>query len=55
VKYVIKDLRKLSDNELQKRLESTQQSLLKLRFQKVVDEVTDISQIRKLRRGVRIQ
>lgn len=48
----IKDLRKLSDTELEKELKSVQDALLKLRFQKVVDEVTDTTQINKKRREV---
>ena len=48
----VKELRKLSGNELQKELKSAQESLLKLRFQKVVDEVTDTTQLKKNRKAV---
>ena len=48
----VKEIRKLSDGELQKELKSAQESLLKLRFQKVVDEVTDTTQLKKNRRAV---
>lgn len=43
----IKELRKLSEKELIKELKIAREAALKLRFQKVVDEVTDTSQIKK--------
>ena len=48
----IRELRKLSTVELEKDLKSTQEALLKLRFKKVVDEVTDTTQIRKAKRKI---
>jgi len=46
------ELRKLSDEELKKALEEAREGLLKLRFQKVVDEMNDKSVIRKTRRKI---
>lgn len=46
------ELRKLSDEQLTKELEEARGSLLKLRFQKVVDEMTDTSVFRKTRRKI---
>lgn len=46
------ELRKLSDEELKKELEEAREGLLKLRFQKVVDEMNDTSVIRKTRRKI---
>lgn len=48
----IKELRKLSAAELEKTLKSTQESLFKLRFQKVVEDVTDTTQIKKNKRKI---
>ncbi|WP_372368571.1 50S ribosomal protein L29 [Candidatus Uabimicrobium sp. HlEnr_7] len=46
------DLRKLSEEELKKELDEAREGLLKLRFQKVVDEMNDTSVIRKTRRKI---
>jgi ribosomal protein L29 len=48
----IKDMWKMSDGELQKELVASQESLFKLRFKKVVEEITDIAVIRKTRRKI---
>lgn len=42
----------MTDNELQKELESCQESLFKYRFQKVVEEVSDTNVIRKAKRKI---
>lgn len=46
------ELRKLSDEEIKKELDESRESLLKLRFQKVVDEMNDTSVFRKTRRKI---
>jgi large subunit ribosomal protein L29 len=48
----IKELWKMADSELQKELNACQETLLKLRFQKVVEEASDNSIIRKTRRKI---
>lgn len=46
----LKDLNKLSDVDLQKEFKNCRETLFKLRFQKVVEEIPDISIIKKTRR-----
>lgn len=46
------ELRKLSEEQLVKELDETRGGLLKLRFQKVVDEMTDTSVFRKTKRKI---
>lgn len=52
IKKELAELRKLSDSELAKELKTVQESLYKLRFQKVVDEMVDTSVIRKARKKI---
>ena len=47
-----KNLHKLSNEDLQKDLASCQEALLKLRFQKVVEEVADTTIIRKTKKKI---
>lgn len=46
------DFSKMSDSELKKEWANAQEALFKLRFQKVVEEVTDITVIRKNKRKI---
>jgi ribosomal protein L29 len=48
----VKDLWKLSDAELTKELGNAQQSLFKMKFQKAVEEITDITVIGKTKRKI---
>lgn len=48
----IKELRKMSDADLEKELSNCRENLFKLRFQKVVEEITDKSVIHKTRRKI---
>lgn len=48
----LRELRKMNDSELLKELEACQEALFKYRFQKVVEEVTDTTVIRKTRRKI---
>ena len=43
----IKELRKKSINELSRELKKEQETFFKLRFQKVIEEVTDLTQVKK--------
>ena len=46
------DFSKMSESELKKEWTNAQEALFKLRFQKVVEEVTDITVIRKNKRKI---
>lgn len=48
----ISELRKLSEKELLKELKIAREATLKLRFQKVVDEVSDTTQINKSKKRI---
>lgn len=51
-KKKVKDLWKMSEAELNKELGNCQQSLFKMKFQKVVEEIADITVIRKTKRKI---
>jgi large subunit ribosomal protein L29 len=48
----LKKLKELSETDLEKELIACQETLLKLRFQKVVDEVKDTSQTKKTKKRI---
>lgn len=48
----IQTLRKLSVSEMEKELKAAEETIFKLRFQKVVEEVGDTSQIRKTKKKI---
>lgn len=47
-----KELVKLSDGELEKELGVCRETLYKCRFQKVVEEIADVTMIRKTKRRI---
>lgn len=47
-----KELVKLSDGELEKELGSCREGLYKFRFQKVVEEIADVTMIRRTKRRI---
>lgn len=48
----IKELFKLSNTELEKELEATQEAIYKLRFQKIVGEVPNVNLIKNNKRKI---
>lgn len=46
------DIRNMSDEEIQSRIEDTRQELMNLRFQIVTGQLTDTSRLKRVRRQI---